>query len=219
MSDQSIYDVADDWAAAQERGGKGEPWGAQWGGERLLKDVCALICQYALGKRVLEIGCGGGKWTKALFDRCGATDVTAIDVHQISLDEAAAYEPRATYLLGDGDSIPAEAGAGFGLVFTYDVFLHLPPGLVVKYLQDAYPLARSMFLQMPSLDREVTRERFMLRVQAHRYRNPYSIGYVNFYTDDHVCALAEMAGWVPTIIGGNRRDSFWILRKEAELDV
>jgi SAM-dependent methyltransferase len=211
---QSIDDVGQDWADAQARGGKGYPWGAQWGGERLLDDVCELIRPYVNGRRVLEIGCGGGKWTKALFDRCGADQVCAIDVHQISLTESAAYEPRATYFLGNGDSIPKEVGAGYDMVFSYDVFLHLPPGLVVKYLQDAHPLADYAFYQLPSLDKEKGQERFLLRVRSHRYRKPYSIGYVNFYTDDHARRLAHLAGWTPALIGGNPRDSFWLCYKE-----
>jgi SAM-dependent methyltransferase len=216
MSEPTVQTIAEDWQAAQERGGKGEPFGAAWGGERLLDQVCGLLTPYANGKRVLEIGCGGGKWTKALYDRCGAAEVAAIDVHQISLSESADYEPRATYWLGNGDSIPAEVGAGYDLVFTYDVFLHLPPGLVVRYLQEAHRVGEFVFFQLPSLDREVARERFMLRVKAHRYRKPYGIGYVNFYTDDHIRALAEMAGWAPVAAGGNKRDSFWVGHKSPE---
>ena len=216
MPDPSVETIAQDWSEAQERGGKGDPWGAQWGGERLLREVCNVVRPYAFQARVLEIGCGGGKWTKALFDRCGAAQVCAIDVHQISLDESAQYEPRATYFLGNGDSIPKEVGAGYNLVFTYDVFLHLPPGLVVKYLQEAYRVGEFVFFQLPSLDKDVTRDRFMLRVKAHRYRRPYGIGYVNFYTDDHIRALVEMAGWTPMRLGANRRDSYWLCYKEAD---
>jgi len=216
MSRPSLGSITADWHREHARHADdypGQPWGIQWGGPGHVEWVRSLVEPHVKGKHIYEIGCGGGKYTRMLFE-CGALTVVATDVHEVAIAQSREYEPRAFYYLTDGETIPFDAGAGFDVVFTYDVLLHLPPGLVVKYLQEAHRVAGEVIVQLPTLDLPASRACFLDRIAWGAYRKPYSLGYYNFYTDEHIRTLISLAGWSdPTILGHNLRDSLWLATK------
>lgn len=208
--------IARDWAKehtahADDHGA--EPWGIQWGGEGQTKAVMDLLKPYLKNRRILEIGCGGGKWTKALFDLAGAVEVTAIDVHDTAIEKAAEYEPRATYAKTDGETLPA---GNYDVVFSWDVYLHLPTGAVLNYLQQASKIADTAIIQLPSLNNPLGQSS-LLRLTAEKdYRKPFELGYMQFYSDETIELLLAYAGYEAVINLGapNGRDTVCVGKHE-----
>ena len=187
--------LRDDWESHQKDGGEndtpGKPWGWQWAGGKIVSQVMALVGDRLRG-RVLEIGCGGGKWTKALCDI--ASHVCAIDVHETAIKESSEYEPRAEYKLSDGESIPYKKNS-FEAVFSWDVFLHLPMPLVLQYLIESRRVARSVIFALP--DPNTVRGKYMLResLRSKPWRDPFRYGYMTYYVPEQVLSLMSLAGW------------------------
>lgn len=208
--------IANEWHKEHEKNKDmmGEqPWGWQWGGATVIKFVMPLITRYIKDRSVLEIGCGGGKWTKQLMD-AGAKRVVAIDVHQTAIRQAALYETRAMFYLSGGCELDWPDNS-FDIVFTYDVLLHLPPGLIFQYVKESYRVADRMILQLPVLDTHHGADAFVTRSNQRRYENPYSLGYFNVYSDDWVQQMVRLAHWEPVYLSNNGRDSLWLLQKET----
>ena len=206
--------IAEDWERehASTLRDDDHPWGFHWGGDSHMVWVEEILEHEFKDKRVFEIGCGGGKYSKLILD-LGASELLACDVHTTAVDGAYEYEPRGRYVLSDGENIPAEDDS-FDLVFTYDVLLHLPPSLVVQYLTEGRRVAPEMIVQFPSLDLKGGCDWFGQYVVSKAWRNPYHLGYFNFYADAQIRAYAQIAGW-PYIkeLGANERDKVWKLEK------
>ena len=104
----------------------GDPWfdnNARWA---LAEEMCAISPEWFAGKRVLDAGCGQGRWTKVLLE-LGAR-VTAIDISEAGL-------ARTRALVGDTDrlttrrvnllDVPIDlASERFDLVFSFGVLHH-----------------------------------------------------------------------------------------------
>ena len=209
----TLQRIIADWENDHKRHLKSEPvWGLRWGGPGLLKAMADMLAGL-IRPNVLEIGCGGGKWTKWLFEM-GAETVTAVDVHQTALDDAAKHVPHATYLLGDGKRLPVPDDS-FDMVFTYDVLLHLPTELVFGYFQESYRVADRLVFQLSDIAAPLGGSNF--KKQCNR-RSPFSLGYIVYYSEEHVRTLLKLAGWSCSEIVGrpNRRDFVWLASKEAE---
>ncbi len=84
------------------------------------------------GRHVLEIGCGLGRFSRALARRFG--QVTAVDVSDEMVAQAKAanaHWPNIRFHATDGEKIPLPAqGADF--VFSYEVFQHMPSHRVIQ---------------------------------------------------------------------------------------
>jgi SAM-dependent methyltransferase len=90
------------------------------------------------GDRVVEIGCGVGRLTRALAQR--AAHVVALDVSSEMLARARALNPQlenVTWLHGDGESLSGVEDASVDGCFSHVVFQHLPdPELTLGYLRE-----------------------------------------------------------------------------------
>ena len=180
------------------------PYGYHWGGESVIHEVSEMCKPFVNGKSILEIGCGGGKWTKALFDRMGAKEVDACDVHDIAVKETKEHEPRANVFKISGKG--ARLKKIYDVVFSYDVLLHLPPSLVFKYIIDVSKISKQFIFQLPNIKLPVSLNLFSYYSQNEVFENPYTKGYMNFYTSDFVKVMAEYAKGELKEIGniGNR---------------
>ena len=90
------------------------------------------------GDRVVEIGCGAGRQTRALAAR--AEHVQALDVSEAMLARARELSPgldNVEWLPGDGTSLAGVESAGADACVSYVVFQHLPdPGLTLGYVRE-----------------------------------------------------------------------------------
>ncbi len=88
--------------------------------------------------RVLEIGCGAGRMTRALAPlvrEVHAVDVSAEMVRMAR--QALAGHANASVHHTDGCGVPPAAGGGFDLAFSYIVFQHIPAAEVIEsYFRD-----------------------------------------------------------------------------------
>ena len=97
----ALNKIANDWEghqATRTNAIDGKPWGWQWGGAGLFKRMREILRPEYIRGPVLDIGCGGGKWEKWFIDTFGV-EVIGGDVHRTAVDDARAYEPRATYVI------------------------------------------------------------------------------------------------------------------------
>lgn len=188
----------DFWEGYQKRY-KGNDYGYHWGGEQVLQIVSDACKEFIKGKSVLEIGGGGGKWTKALFDRMGASSVWSTDVHSTAVKAIKDHEQRAKVTLEDGKGINVQEI--FDLVFSYDVFLHLPPSLVLRYIKDARRVSDQIIFQLPNMGLMEGARLFNYYAENDVFEEPYTRGYMNFYTSDMVKEMARIAGGKCEILG------------------
>lgn len=171
----------------------GQPYGIEWGGWELVDTVSNLARQYITDKTVMEIGCGGGKWTKALFDRMGAKDVHAFDVHHVSIDQTKEYEPRAVITLQQGNVFPGSISQ-CDIVFTYDVLLHLPQPLTFSYIKQAVQMKLPILFQLPIIESVEGKKLMYEQVRQQKYLAPYRSGYIEIYSSKFITDLCEAAG-------------------------
>lgn len=87
-----------DWQWAQLSQGDfrpGDPWFDAHAVRVLARELCAIDEQWFAGKRVLDAGCGQGRWTRALLEL--RAEVIAVDYSEAGLD-------RTRALCADGGS-------------------------------------------------------------------------------------------------------------------
>ena len=104
----------------------GDPWFDTHAARVLARELCAIDGRWFVGKRVLDAGCGQGRWTRALLE-LGA-EVTAVDYSEAGLERTRALcagfrrlHTRRVNLL----EIPHDlARERFDLVFSFGVLHH-----------------------------------------------------------------------------------------------
>jgi SAM-dependent methyltransferase len=91
----------------------------------------------APGQVVLEIGSGGGRWTQ-FFTR--AAKIIVVELNPESFDYLRRRLPRLAPRLDcrptSGFELRGVEDAGVDLVFTFDVFVHLEPAGILRYLRE-----------------------------------------------------------------------------------
>lgn len=118
-----------DWQWAHLASGDfmpGDPWFDANATRVLAHELCAIDASWFVGKRVLDAGCGQGRWTRALLD-LGA-HVTAIDFSEAGLGrtlDVCRRHPNLRAQRVDLLDIPADlARERFDLVFSFGVLHH-----------------------------------------------------------------------------------------------
>jgi SAM-dependent methyltransferase len=118
-----------DWQWAHLASGDfmpGDPWFDANATRVLAHELCAIDASWFSGKRVLDAGCGQGRWTRALLD-LGA-HVTAIDFSEAGLSrtlEVCRRHPNLRAQRVDLLHIPDDlARERFDLVFSFGVLHH-----------------------------------------------------------------------------------------------
>lgn len=90
-----------------------------------------------LGRRVLEIAPGHGRWTATLVER--ARELWLVDLNASCIEHCRRRFARAThvhYVVGDGRSLPGVPEASIDLAWSYDSFVHMEAGTVAAYLRE-----------------------------------------------------------------------------------
>lgn len=108
-------------------------------GERDLDNLLNLLgVALAPSERVLEIGCGVGRLTRALARR--SSSVLAVDVSARMLELARRHNPElgnVEWILGDGCTLGAIPSAAVGACISHVVFQHVPdPAITLGYIRE-----------------------------------------------------------------------------------
>jgi SAM-dependent methyltransferase len=115
-------------------------------GERVLDEVLGSVgARIAPDARIVEIGCGVGRITRAIAGRC--TAVEAIDVSDEMLALARRHNPQlenVRWILGDGESLAGIADDSADGCFSHVVFQHIPdPQVTLGYVREMGRVVRA----------------------------------------------------------------------------
>ncbi|MFO1046047.1 MAG: class I SAM-dependent methyltransferase [Planctomycetaceae bacterium] len=109
-------------------------------------DKQSILTSHFKRERIIEIGSGGGRWTKVLHKAFQPWEVVCIDATDATADHIAAIRPELTpapliVICKDG-ALPSQPRRllhdSASLVFSFDTFVHFPWLLFCNYL-DAIP--------------------------------------------------------------------------------
>lgn len=110
-------------------------WGspaAQWHGT-LLPRICAQLPAH----RILEIGCGWGRWTAFLLDHC--EELVAVDVGPTCIEACRtrfADQHRLTLHVNDGALLPMVADRSVDFAFSFDALPLVDAATIGSYLAE-----------------------------------------------------------------------------------
>lgn len=120
----------DEWSGSAAH--SGQPY-AEW--KAALQ--ATYIDPYVAGARVLEIGPGHGRWSRALA--ASASRLSLVDINQSCLDfcrdRLAAYD-TVDYHLTDGSSLGFIEPASIDFIWSFDSFVHMDGAVIRGYLTE-----------------------------------------------------------------------------------
>ncbi len=88
------------------------------------RDIPKVLAKHVTGTRALDFGCGAGRSTRFLRDL--GFDVVGVDISEAMLAEAAARDPRGTYLRLTSDDLGPLGSQRFDLIFAAFTFDNIP---------------------------------------------------------------------------------------------
>jgi len=126
---------------------RGDLYGCQWGDPEEGHEIVTLARDHYLlpllgpSSTVVEIGPGGGRWTRYMT---GCRKVYAVDVSREMLDELARSfrHPFLVPVLGGGTDLAGVPDGCADLVWSYDVFVHLELDAIRAYLKEMWRVLR-----------------------------------------------------------------------------
>jgi len=109
---------------------------------RFVDPALAHLGVDAVGRRVLEIGCGMGRLFEGLSARFG--DVWGIDISETMIAKGREHCPvEATWLVGDGRSLRGVDDDSVDHVISFEVFQHIPEReIIFSYLAECRRVLR-----------------------------------------------------------------------------
>jgi 2-polyprenyl-3-methyl-5-hydroxy-6-metoxy-1,4-benzoquinol methylase len=180
--------------------------GEEWGGPAFADFIADLVSPY-LGPEtdVVELGCGGGKYSQRLAPRCRSlmcTDISeAMIEHARSSLSEREVDGNVTFRVLNGVDFAGVPTASADLIFSYDVLLHLQPQNVFSYMLDARRVLRDngiFMLHQINLNSDGGMGHFIGQYAAETWKrgfdDPRRRGHVYFMSEDQMRALATQAG-------------------------
>jgi ubiquinone/menaquinone biosynthesis C-methylase UbiE len=196
-----------DWKADSKLNLGVETLGEEWGGPAFADYIVEKLAADELGvnRDVLELGCGGGKFSQRLAPKCGSlicTDISPemIEHTKIGLESRGVSENvRYRVLNGtDFDGIPHNS---VDFIFSYDVTLHLQPQNVFSYLLDARRILREngvFMLHQINLASPGGLEHFLQQYRGETWKRDFDDlrrrGHIYFMSVEEMQMLASQAG-------------------------
>jgi ubiquinone/menaquinone biosynthesis C-methylase UbiE len=195
-----------DWRKRDDLNMGYQTLGEEWGGPDFADAIVEELARPYLGpdKDVLELGCGGGKFSQRLAPLCRSLVCT--DISQAMLDHARAelsergVGGEVSYEVLNGQDFAGIPDHSVDFVFSYDVQLHLQPQNVFSYLLDAKRVLRpagAFMLHQVDLASKGGSHQFLLQYYSHtwqlRFDHPKRRGHIYFMSEDQMRALADAA--------------------------
>jgi ubiquinone/menaquinone biosynthesis C-methylase UbiE len=90
---------------------------------------------------VVEIGVGGGRWTRYML---GVKKLYAVDFHQELLDELKSNfnQPNMTFVKNNGNDFPGIPERSVDFLFSFGTFVHLDIDIIDRYIGNIKPLLK-----------------------------------------------------------------------------
>ena len=170
--------------------------------EEILTDM-VNICQGKDPKemRVLEIGCGTGRVTRALANLFG--EVHAVDVSGEMVElarKALADTPGAHVYRNNGADLAVIPVGGFDFAFSSIVFQHIPSREIVEnYVREVHRLLRPGALF-----------KFQVQGDATLQTSPDDTWLGAAFSDEEAVAMAQRCGFEPRYRHGAGGQYFWL---------
>jgi SAM-dependent methyltransferase len=122
----------------------GDEWSSGWGGPEVQWTAwleprldAALAWRDDPTTRVVEIGCGHGRWTAFLADRFERVHAIDLSPRCVSVCERRfADTPGVTVSVGDGTDLPGVQDASVDLVVSVDSLVHADRAVMESYLRE-----------------------------------------------------------------------------------
>jgi 2-polyprenyl-3-methyl-5-hydroxy-6-metoxy-1,4-benzoquinol methylase len=182
-----------------------ETLGEEWGGPEFADRVIGLVEPYlGAGVDVLELGCGGGKFSRRLAPRCRSLLCSDISAEMIGHTRSTLSErglgENVDYAVLNGVDFSGVPDESADFIFSYDVQLHLPPENVFSYMLDARRVLRDngvLMLHQVNLASLGGMEHFLKQYFAGSWRldlhNPRRRGHMYFMSADQMRSIADAA--------------------------
>jgi cyclopropane fatty-acyl-phospholipid synthase-like methyltransferase len=151
--------------------------------------------------RVLEIGCGAGRITRALADMFGEVHGVDVSGEMVRLARAAlASRPNAFIYQNNGEDLSViPTGIEFDFAISTIVFQHIPShGIIENYVRETGRLLRKGAL-------------FKFQVQGHpTHQHPGDTWEGVYFSEQQALAMAYRCGFEPRYRHGAGEQYFWL---------
>ncbi len=223
-----------DWSSDASLNLGARTLGEEWGGPAFADYIIELVGEYLGAERdVLELGCGGGKFSLRLAPKCRSLLCTDISSEMIEHTRAG-FAARNTgqdvsFQVLNGVDFDGIAASSVDFIFSYDVMLHLQPQNVFSYLLDARRVLREngvFMLHQINLSSPGGLTHFLQQYAGDTWKREFNDlrrrGHIYYMSADQMRTLANQAGLaVDTIFGDHQsfegitdgRDLIGFLRK------
>jgi SAM-dependent methyltransferase len=154
---------------------------------------------------VLELGCGGGKFSQRLAPLCRS--LVCADISKAMIDHTRATlaergsDANVTYRVLNGVDFEGIPSASVDFIFSYDVLLHVQIQNVFSYLVDARRVLRDggvFMLHQINLGSDGGMAHFLGQYAGGTWRrafdDPRRRGHIYYTSEDQMRALAHQAG-------------------------
>jgi len=214
---------------AHARSGAIDLYGHQWGDPATdpafapVRAALESALRQTANPRVLEIGCGGGRWTDLIRRLSPDADLTLIDGTQSAIDLTQAHLARcgltpatASAVCPDGELTSWDP---FDVVFSFDVFVHFDRPLIDRYLRSIARILRpggrlliNFACECPDyLQWEKSDEWFEYVIRSHKGRLEYSA------VLEATFASWYAPGWTVNLMPGGYGSAFLSLTRQFPL--
>lgn len=126
--------------------GRDDVYGLEWGDPETSEPLVYirrhfLVPYLAPSATVLEIGPGGGRWTRYMLS---VKKLYVIDFYQELLDELKSNFRSADLVLvkNNGNDFPGVANESVDFIFSFGTFVHLDIEIIDRYLENMKPLLK-----------------------------------------------------------------------------
>lgn len=133
------------WDGVYQWANRGDEWSAKWGGPSMewYGTILPRIHNFVPADRILEIGCGYGRWTQFLRNMCHSLVVVDLSAECISACRQRFREcSHIEYHLNDGKSLGMISDSSVDFVFSFDSLVHADGSALKAYLSELCRILR-----------------------------------------------------------------------------